>query len=390
MFRVARKRGPQWYAKYRLPDGRQVQKRLGPEWTEKGRPPAGYYTRKTAQAALQALSTDARRGTLNGVRTDATFADASAEWLRHAEIERGVKHSTLLDYKATVRTHLDPAFGAMPLERITTAQIERFQSDLRATGRSRRTVNKVITQLHGIFERARKVHGLSANPVADAERQSDGYSGEYDFFSPEEVLALSRAAASDTDAAIFLTLAFTGLRRGEVLALRWREVDFEGEALRVHRNSTYGQLGTPKSGKVRSVPMVEPVAQALARLGQRERFTAPDDLVFPNEVGAFLDGSALRRRFIKARNEAGLRPIRLHDLRHTFGSLAINRASITQVQHWMGHSRSSTTERYLHHKSRAGEARLLAEAFAVDNGVERGHDAASTRGAIQRDRTLNA
>ena len=59
-----RKRGPVWYLKYRLADGRQVQKLLGPAWTERGRPPAGYYTRKTAEEALHELLADARRGTL--------------------------------------------------------------------------------------------------------------------------------------------------------------------------------------------------------------------------------------------------------------------------------------------------------------------------------------
>src|SRR5215213_2425089 len=88
VFRVARKRGPQWYVKYRLSDGRQVQRRLGPDWTEKGRPPGGYFTRRTAREALQAILTDARRGSVDRITTGATFADASAEWLRHAEHER--------------------------------------------------------------------------------------------------------------------------------------------------------------------------------------------------------------------------------------------------------------------------------------------------------------
>src|SRR4051794_1998116 len=64
VFRVVRKRGPQWYAKYRLPDGRQVQRRIGPAWTDRGRPPAGYFTKRTAEAWLVELLHEARRGTL--------------------------------------------------------------------------------------------------------------------------------------------------------------------------------------------------------------------------------------------------------------------------------------------------------------------------------------
>ena len=96
--RVERKRGPAWYAKYRLPDGRQVQKKLGPAWTERGRPPAGYFTKRTAEAWLREVLDDARRGTLPGmVRTGVSFADAAAEWLRFIEKDLERKPSTLRD-----------------------------------------------------------------------------------------------------------------------------------------------------------------------------------------------------------------------------------------------------------------------------------------------------
>ena len=76
---VKRKRGDQWYVKYRLPNGGQVQRKLGPAWTERSRPLAGYYTKRTAREALQAILADARRGALPAADSGATFADASAE-----------------------------------------------------------------------------------------------------------------------------------------------------------------------------------------------------------------------------------------------------------------------------------------------------------------------
>lgn len=99
---VQRRRGAQFYLKYRLADGRQVQKLLGPAWAERGRPPAGYYTIKTAEQALQALLSDARRGTLPGskARTGVTFADAAAEWLRYVEHDRKRRPSTVSDYRS--------------------------------------------------------------------------------------------------------------------------------------------------------------------------------------------------------------------------------------------------------------------------------------------------
>ena len=185
-----------------------------------------------------------------------------------------------------------------------------------------------------------------------------------DVFSPEEVMALVRAAESEQDAAIYLTAAFTGLRRGELTALRWRDVDFPGSVIRVRASYAAGALTTPKSGKLRSVPMAPQVAETLARLGR----TAPDDgLIFLGEGGGYLDGSALRRRYKLALEKAGLRSLRFHDLRHTFGTRAIAKADILRVKEWMGHADVATTMRYLHYVPRPEDARLIAAAFEISS-----------------------
>jgi integrase len=127
-----------------------------------------------------------------------------------------------------------------------------------------------------------------------------------------------------------------------------------------------GQLTTPKSGKVRSIPMAPDVAEALARLGQRRDWVGDDDLVFPGEAGSYLDGSALRRRYGADLARAGRRPLRFHDLRHTFETRMIAKADIRRVQEWMGHADVQTTMRYLHYAPRADDAALVAQAFAVE------------------------
>ena len=84
---------------------------------------------------------------------------------------------------------------------------------------------------------------------------------------------------------------------GELLALRWRDVDFAGSAIRVRASYYAGHLTTPKSGKVRAVPLAPDVASALAQLGRRTDWVGEDDLVFVGIAGNYLDGSALRRRY---------------------------------------------------------------------------------------------
>ena len=316
VFRVDRRRGPIWYAKYRLPDGRQVQKKIGPAWTQRGRPAAGFHTKRTAEAWLRDVLDQARRGVLPGMaQTGVIFTVAVDEYLRWLEVDRERKPSTLRDYRSIIRTHLLPAFGEQLVEDITYDHVERWRLGLPAI--SNRTKVKIITVLYGIMERARRTHRLPFNPVRDIEKPIARVRVELDVFSPEDVWALVRAADSEQDAAVFLTAAFTGLCRGELVALLWRYVDFAGSHLRVARSYTEGHLTTPKSGRIRSVPMAPDVATTLARLGQRDHATGLEGLVFSGPLAEFLDASALYRRYKAALTRAGLRPVRFHDLRHT-------------------------------------------------------------------------
>jgi integrase len=244
-----------------------VQRKIGPAWTERGRPAAGYFTKRTAENWLRDTLDDARRGTLPGmVRTGATFADAAAEFLRYAEHDRACKPSTLREYRSALNAHLIPAFGAVRLEDVTPALIEDWRVSLGGS-LSNRTKNKLLVVLHGVFGRAMRVC--------------------------------------------------------------WRDVDFAAKAIRVRASYAGDQLTTPKSGKVRSVPMAPDVAETLARIGRREFLTGDDDLVFISPTGSYVEGSALRRRYVAALQRAGLRPLRFHDLRHTFGTRMIAKADTT-------------------------------------------------------------
>lgn len=283
----------------------------------------------------------------------------AAAWLEHGERKRGLKHSTLKDYRYLLRNHLLPAFGDRPLRAITRQEIERWHAGYERT----RTAGQVLMVLGAIVRYAQRRELITANPIDGVERHPVRYSGDYDMCSREEIDAIVRCAADDQDAAIILTAALTGLRRGELLALRWRDIDFAGQAIRVRGNLSYGQVVTPKSGKVRVVPIVDEVAHQLARLAGRELQTGDEDPVFAFPLGGHLDPSALRRRFADATRRAGLRTLPFHSLRHFFGSMAVNKASLVQVQAWMGHAHIQTTARYLHYRAQRDDAALLADAL---------------------------
>src|SRR5271155_4480559 len=239
IYRRDGRRGPMWYARYRLPDGREQRRRIGPVWTGRGRPEAGHYTRRMAEAWLQDVLGQARRGTLPGlVRTGATFADAAAEYLRYVEYDRGRRLTTVSDYRSVIDAHLLPTFGDMRIEDITTQIIERWLAGLERQKRgtaplTNRTINKMLVVLHGVFRGARKAYGLNSNPVTDVEKRPEKHDGAIEVYSPEEIHGLLRAAADDRHAAVFAIAAFAGLRMGEVRALHWRDVDFGRSVVRI-------------------------------------------------------------------------------------------------------------------------------------------------------------
>jgi integrase len=166
---------------------------------------------------------------------------------------------------------------------------------------------------------------------------------------------------------MYRTAAMTGLRQGELLALRWRDVDWQAQRIRVRQNYVLGEFGTPKSKRsTRSVPMADEVAGELDRLFKQSRWQADDDLVF----AAPHTGEPQYKRGILKRYRKALVAARLdeshvfHDLRHTFGTrMAAAGVPMRTLQEWMGHRDLSTTQLYSDYAPSSREAEMVAEAF---------------------------
>lgn len=386
----ARQSGDRYVAHWRDAAGQQHKKMLGKAWTRRGRPAAGYLTKQGAQVLLDEILVQARKAGPQSARNshDATFADAAAEWLRYVEFDRCRRPTTVRDYRRMVDDVLAPLFGHLPLRAVSAELVDAYRAHLVAEGRlAPRTINKYLLVLHAIFRRAQRHFGLTSNPVAGLDRQPVRPSGDFRVLSPEEVEALARAAragahrsaasaslseeiqaayrAQDAqDAAIFVVASYAGLRLGELRALRWRDVDFSKRLIHVRRAYSLKEEGVPKSGKVRAVPMIDQVLRELDALSRRDHFTGDDDLVFVSPAGAHLEDSALRRRFYAALKQAKIRHLRFHDLRHSFGTLAVQVFPLSDVKAYMGHADIATTMLYVHHVPQHDAAAKLSAAVA--------------------------
>jgi integrase len=165
--------------------------------------------------------------------------------------------------------------------------------------------------------------------------------------------------------------AFTGLRQGELRSLRWRDVDFVNRLVHVRRSTWRGTEDTPKSGHARSLPLIDQAAKALDGLSQRQNFTRPDDYVFASVKATVLDDTGMRDGLYAAMEKAGVsrdrgtgKPLVFRDLRHTFGTLAVQAFALCDVRAFMGHADIQTTMIYVHHVPQHDAAERLGALVA--------------------------
>jgi integrase len=369
-----------WYGKWRVGD-RQVKRKLGPKREPGSR---DGLTRKQAEAALRRLM-----GEVVAIAPEQrlTFQEAGERYLHHVEHVMQRKRATVQDYRIFLDRHLGPHFGSKPLDRIAADDVLAFFTRQARAGHAANSIRNRVNFAHSVFAFAQKRGWCNTNPVALCDRPRTGKTDpDIRYLNREELDALLRAVPADQplgemEAVLYLTAAMTGLRQGELIALRWRDVDWLASLIRVRRSYTRRQWGTPKSRRSsRAVPLADRVAADLERHFQRSAYQHDDDLVFCHpETGGPYDASKLRKRFKRAVERAGVRPVRFHDLRHTFGTqMAAVGTPMRTLQEWMGHADFATTLIYADFApDPARGAALVAAAFG-DAGTNPGTNASET------------
>lgn len=353
------KRGVVWYIKYRDATGRQIKERLG-----RG---ADGWTNRKAAAALRARLTDvAREGYRRPVPM--TFGSFASEWLETYPAKKQLKHSTTHGYRTIVRVHLRPVFGSSKLEALTVEAIERYVAGRHRAALGPRSINRHLNLLSLILGSAVRRGYLQSNPAGLVDRPREPRN-RWRILSPAEVVAVERAyvelAAEAEDEeerawreqarVVFVTLLGTGMRRGELLGLRWRAValaDPAGPSLRVIETVVRDRADTPKSvAGERTIALGGRVASELFEHRARSAFEGDGERVFCHpETGGTLDhkryAETFRIALARAKVDGYIRPF--HDGRHS--SITNAAAAGTPPAALMaraGHSDFATTKQYI-------------------------------------------
>ncbi len=264
-----------------------------------------------------------------------TFREVACAYLAWMEEVKGAKPSTMRNHRSLLAEPGQPyrrgrgttegimrVLGDRPAQAVTTREIEQVLAAVARIGVSPSTVNRARSVISAAYSYGMRpsTFGFGGNPVKHSDRRSEPDPLHLAFYSPEQVEALAqamaagahrdrvrvalapdevaaRAAGDSQDAQIVRIAAYAGLRRGELVALRWRDVDLPARKLTVRRTvSGERELSSTKTRRLREVPIADQAEAAFSRLLRRGDFTGPDDYVFVNRYGRRLDPSALRRR----------------------------------------------------------------------------------------------
>lgn len=361
-----------WYGHWRA-NGRQVKRKVGVKRAEGAR---DGLTRTQAEGELRRLiDTTTARAAKSGVKL--TIGELEPVY-RDYLAKRGRKPTTLRAVESGGRVWLAPFFGEKALDSITPEDVADLIAKMEVEELSAKSIRNYIGTLSAMFAFAQRRRWATTNPAAMVELPAVEAGEEIRFLTPDEVdLVISAVPAGQfqaLDRALILTAAMTGLRAGELIALRWRDVDWPAARVRVRQNYVLGKFGTPKSKRsTRSVPMADAVGAALDRHVQASTRQGDDDLVFPHPVtGEPLSKHQNLRRFRRALKAARLDESHVfHDLRHTFGTqMAAVGTPMRTLQEWMGHRDLTTTQRYADYAPSGREAELIGAAFG--RGSNRG------------------
>jgi integrase len=349
-----------WYA-----GARRVKRRIGPKRVS-GTPEG--LTRSEAERELRRLMAEVKPSIAVGEQL--TIGEVARRYVRDAE-RRGRKPSTCTNINSEVRHHLEPFFRGKALDAIRPTDVEDLVATLEGKGLAPKSVRNIVATLSSLFTFAMRRQWATSNACAGIELPAVPCSQELRFLTLEQVDALvahvPEGEFAQLDATLFLTAALTGMRKGELLALRWEDVDWPAQRIRVRRNHRRGKFGSPKSGRARSVPMTDEVAGALDRLYKASSWQGQHDLVFAHPAtGGVIPEANISRRMRRALKAAGLDPShRFHDLRHTFATrLASQGVPMRSLQEMMGHADYATTLIYSHYAPATREAEMIAQAFA--------------------------
>ena len=378
-----------YYGKWRA-GGQQIKRKLGPvrqPGTRSG------LTKAQAEGQLRKLMAEV---SYTPPAARLSFREVAERYLDHVQAVRQRKTSTVSDYRSMLNAHLDPYFGSRAIERITADEIASYMA-LKGRTLKPKTILNHRNFAHGVFAYAVKRKLVASNPVAEIDRPSvDASSPDFRFLDAEQLAAVLRAVPGDTlgamEGALYRVAVMTGLRQGELVALRWRDVDWTARKVRVRQNYTRGEWGTPKSRRsTRTVPLADTAAAALEQHSQRSLYQGDDDLVFGHpHTGRPYDASKMRKRFYDAMRGAGLghrvgqaNGITFHSLRHTYGTrMAAVGVPMRTLQEWMGHKDFATTLKYADYAPDPAQGAAFAELAFGAASAQYGPSAAGATSAL--------
>jgi integrase len=306
-------------------------------------------TKKEADEELDNYKDQVRKGIYVSDKKVPLFSEVAREWIEFKK--PNLRETTWEVYEGHVRNHFEDLNG-LKVNRITLATVEQFITARQVEGMNIGTLRKILVSLGQILSFAVRRNYHYYNPLREAERprrqtkvDEDEPDKAMQVLTPPQITTLLSQERNPKYKMLFTLAIFTGARVGELLGLKWSDIDWENRQLCIRRTFNKKRFFPPKTKASRRKIDVAP--KVMTQL-KKWRLACPknnQDLIFPNEAGEPINHSNMvQRYFFPALKAADLQRIRFHDLRHTYASILIaNGENIKYIQTQMGHSSPTIT-----------------------------------------------
>ena len=302
-------------------------------------------TKKKAREKLREIEDQLAKGIYIPDNKIPIFSEVARDWLEYKK--PNLRASTWSCYEGHTLNHFND-LDNLKINRISIARIEKWIADRQKEGMYILTLRKILFTLGQIMAYAVRHRYISYNPFKDAERpkgQGKTKKDKIRILTPDEIIAFLENVSNQKYQTLFRLALFSGARQGELLGLKWSDVDWENSQIHIQRtfnnDAWYNTKTETSNRKVDLGPGLLTDLKKWKLACPKSKF----NLIFPNKVGNPINHNNLVNRYFKPALEAAKLPkIRFHDLRHTYASLLIEQGeNIKYIQNQLGHSSPTVT-----------------------------------------------
>lgn len=310
---------------------------------------SGFDTKKQAEKELPRVLSELNQGTYVEPSSQ-LYSDFIDAWIKNKKSK--LSANAFENYSMNIRKHIKPSLGRFKLSKLNSLAIDNFYTELEDNGLSSATIRKIHTIVRSSLEYAKQYQFISRNPAAVVKPPTVEHK-DIEVWEEKDMVHFLDAVKDEHDYIVYHLALYTGMRKGEILGLKWNDIDFDNAKIRIMRS--YSKTGFSKGKTASARRVIDIDDNTVEELKKRRKVVSANklecgkdynnqDLVFCRAEGSPVDVRNVNRRFTKLIERNELKKIRFHDLRHTHATIMLGMGiPVKIVSERLGHEKVELT-----------------------------------------------